>query len=139
MAILLIHHLKKEKENDDWLNEFSGSQGLAGGADTLFSLKRTRTQLNAILHRTGRDVEEKDFSMHLDGFGWVLDGEVEAFTMPEWKRQILDYLEDHESITPIEVSKAYVISINAAKKRLLKLLKEGLLKKTGHGKYELQK
>ena len=67
VAILIIHHLKKAKENDDWINEFSGSQGIAGSADSLFSLKRQRTDNHAILHRTGRDVEEKNFALRLDG------------------------------------------------------------------------
>ena len=57
VAILIIHHLKKAKETEDWLNEFSGSQGLAGAADTLFSLKRARVDNGGILYRTGRDVD----------------------------------------------------------------------------------
>ncbi|MBQ3347107.1 MAG: AAA family ATPase [Synergistaceae bacterium] len=58
VPFLIIHHLKKAKENEDWINEISGSQGIAGAADTLFSLKRSRTQAVGILHRNGRDVEE---------------------------------------------------------------------------------
>ena len=73
---------------EDWLNEISGSQGIAGAADTILSLKRARTENEGILHRTGRDVEEKDFRMELDGFGWILKGEADEGT-PDWKKNII--------------------------------------------------
>ena len=59
VPILIVHHLTKAKDTDDWLNEISGSMGIVGAADTIFSLKRARTNMYGILHRTGRDVEEK--------------------------------------------------------------------------------
>ena len=136
VPILIIHHLKKGMEGD-WLSEISGSQGIAGAADTIFSLKRERNSTLATLHRTGRDVEEKDFIMKLDGFGWILQDEAEAFTLPEWKRQILDYLRNNPSVTPMQLADTANISHDAAKKNLQRLLKEGLIKKTGYGVYEL--
>ena len=78
VPFIILHHLKKGMEGD-WLSEISGSQGIAGAADTIFSLKRERNSNIATLHRTGRDVEEKDFIMKLDGFGWTLQGEAERF------------------------------------------------------------
>ncbi len=138
VAFLGIHHLKKAKETDDWINEFSGSQGLAGAADTLFALKRTRTENMGILHRTGRDVEEKDFSMRLDNFGWYLEGEAEDFTMPTWKRQIMSYLQEHKTVSPMELATVYDISISAAKTNLHRLNKEGRIQKVGHGTYSLR-
>ena len=138
VPILIIHHLKKAKEQDDWLNEFSGSQGISGSADTLFALKRQRTDNRAILHRTGRDVEEKDFQMRIDRFGWVLEGDAELFTMPEWKRQILDYLKEHGQCTPMDLAQYLNLNINTAKGNLARLLKEGVLDKAGYGIYKLK-
>ena len=136
VPVLIIHHLKKAMA-EDWLNEISGSQGIAGAADTLFSLKRARTENKAILQRTGRDVEEKDFAMHLDGFGWVLDGDAELFTMPEWKRQILDYLKEHNSVSPKDLAENFNMNINTAQQNLRRLVKEGALIKSGYGTYQL--
>jgi RecA-family ATPase len=138
VPILIIHHLKKAKEQSDWLNEFSGSQGIAGSADTLFALKRQRTDPRAILHRTGRDVEEKDFSMRIDRFGWVLEGDAELFTIPEWKRQIMDYLKEHDSVSPMNLAQTFNLSISSAQQNLHRLAKEGLIKKVGHGTYTLK-
>ncbi len=136
IALLIIHHLKKGMEGD-WLSEISGSQGIAGAADTIFSLKRERNSNMATLHRTGRDVEEKDFIMKLDGFGWTLMGEGEGMPIPEWKSQILAFLKDNPSITPMQLAQAYGLPIKTAQGNLLRLMKEGTIKKTGHGKYEI--
>ena len=141
VAFLVIHHLKKmsakEEATSDWINSFSGSAGLSGSADALFVLKRTRSNTNGIMYRTGRDVEEKEFTLRLDGFGWYLDGEAEAVTLPTWKKQVLDYLKEHESVTPIELSDAVGISLEAAKKNLQRITKEELVVRVGHGKYKL--
>ena len=136
VAFLILHHLKKGMEGD-WLSEISGSQGISGAADTIFSLKRERNSNMGTLHRTGRDVEEKDFIVKLDGYGWTLQGEAEEFTTPEWKRQILDFLKDNPTISPMQLAEKYNISHDAAKKNLQRLLKEGGIKKTGWGVYEL--
>ena len=135
-AFLVIHHLKKAMA-EDWLNELSGSQGIAGAADTIFSLKRSRTENFAILHRTGRDVEEKDFTLQLDGFGWTLREDAVEFTMPKWKREIVDYLKGNNSVTPMILSQALNIPINTAQTNLIRLLKDGTLKKSGYGSYVL--
>ena len=138
VAILIIHHLKKAKESDDWINEFSGSQGIAGSADSLFSLKRQRTDNHAILHRTGRDVEEKDFALRLDGFGWVLEGDAELFTMPEWKRNIINYIKEHGTCTPMDLAVGLTLNINTIKTQLTRLLKDSILEKTGRGTYKIK-
>ena len=136
VAILIIHHLKKGMEGD-WLSEISGSQGIAGAADTIFSLKRERNSTLGTLHRTGRDVEEKDFIMKLDGYGWVLQDDAEIFTMPEWKRQVLDFLKDNPSVTPMQLSTAYGLDAKTAQKHLYRLVKEGTIRKEGYGTYKL--
>ena len=103
VAFLVIHHLKKAG-SDDWLNEISGSQGIAGAADTIFSLKRARTKEKGILHRTGRDVEEKDFAMSLEGFRWILEGDAALLTMPDWQVKIVEYLEAQATdVSPIQL------------------------------------
>ncbi len=141
VAFLVIHHLKKmsvkQEIADDWINSFSGSAGLSGSADALFVLRRERSSHAGRLLRTGRDVEEKEFVLKLDGFGWYLDAEAEEFTMPAWKKQIVDYLKEHESVTPSELSEVLGLSLSNAKQSLRRLEKAGELKKTGYGKYSL--
>ena len=97
-----------------------------------------RQSVNGKLYRTGRDVEEKEFLLTLDGFGWLLDGEAEAFVLPEWKRQIVDFLKEHPTITPMELAQAYNINVNTARSNLQRLFKEGQLEKTGRAQYALK-
>ena len=141
VAFLIIHHLKKmsakQELADDWINSFSGSAGLSGSADALFVLRRERSSSTGHLLRTGRDVEEKEFVLKLDGFGWSLEGEAEEFTLPAWKKQVLDYLREHETVTPSELAGAFELSLNTAKSNLRRLEKSGEIKKIGYGKYAL--
>lgn len=141
VAFLALHHLKKMNAKEellgDWINQFSGSAGLSGSADTLLVLKRERTSSRGILRRTGRDVEEKDFSMTLEGLNWNVEGEAEVLTMPAWKKQILDYLKEHRSVTPSELATACGLFLNTAKQNLRRLEKEGAIRKTGYGQYSL--
>ena len=136
VPFLIVHHLKKAMA-EDWINEISGSQGIAGAADTIFALKRLRTDNKGVLHRTGRDVEEKDFDMELDGFNWILLGEKENFTMPEWKKNIIDYLKEHPKVGPAQLSLDLNIPTNTAQTHLRRLVNEGRVIKVGYGTYEL--
>ena len=133
---LLIHHLKKAMQ-DDWLNELSGSQGIAGAADTIFSLKRARTDFHGILHRTGRDVEETDFNMELDGFNWILMDEIDNTSTAEWKKAVIDYLKYRESVTPMDLSVALNIDTQTAQQQLHRLARDGIIKRIRRGVYSL--
>ena len=82
-------------------------------------------------------MKEKEFVLKLDGFGWSLEGEAEEFTLPAWKKQVLDYLKEHETVTPMELSAGLGLSDSNAKQSLRRLEKSGELKKVGYGKYAL--
>jgi hypothetical protein len=62
VCILLISHCRKGAA-DDWQDSLLGSQGLAGAADATMVLQRERSEKEAKLHITGRDLEER--SLHL--------------------------------------------------------------------------
>lgn len=66
ITILLVHHVRK-KEDDDPFNMISGSNGLAGCADTVFVLKKSkRCSSDATLYCTGRDTEYREIDIHFD-------------------------------------------------------------------------
>lgn len=82
-------------------------------------------------------MEEKDFMMKLDGYGWVIQGDLDDFTIPEWKKQILDFLKENSSVSPMLLSTAYNLPLKTAQQNLYRLAKEGVIRKVGHGTYEL--
>ena len=66
ICILLVHHTRKLGDSDV-INEISGTNGIAGSADTLMILKKEkRSERTAVLSCTGRDVEDREMELNLD-------------------------------------------------------------------------
>ena len=84
IAILLVHHMRKQDDKDP-LNKLSGTNGIAGGADTIFTLDRSkRSQNNATMICTGRDIEyrELELSFSKDNHIWdLVSDSVESYEM----------------------------------------------------------
>jgi hypothetical protein len=70
-SAVLVMHCKKAKA-EDALDEVSGTLGLAGSTDGTLILTRARSELEAELFVTGRDVEEQSLALEFDpkGFTW---------------------------------------------------------------------
>lgn len=74
---MLVHHLRKAADNDPF-NMVSGSTGLNGCVDGLLVLlKDKRSGGKAVLHATGRDIEDQELSLTRQGASWVLADEHE--------------------------------------------------------------
>ena len=58
-------------------------------------------------------------------------------TLPTWKRQILDYLKEHETVTPKDLSRAYGLYHNTAHQNLFRMERQGYLRKVKFGVYIL--
>lgn len=73
-SIVVVHHTRKA-DGVDFIDAVSGTQGLAGSADTILLLKRERQTKNATLQVTSRDAAEGEYSLVIEGAGsWVLNG-----------------------------------------------------------------
>lgn len=67
IAILGIHHNRKQTDEDDPFNMISGSVGIMGASDTCWVLtKDKRNDTDAVMHITGRDVSQEDFVIRFD-------------------------------------------------------------------------
>jgi hypothetical protein len=78
VAIVLVHHTRK-MEAEDFVDAISGTAGL-GAADAVMVLRRARGKLDAVLHLTGRDVEEATYPLEFDadiGTWKLLEGPVD--------------------------------------------------------------
>ena len=63
ITVLLVHHLRKQGDNDP-LNRISGTTGISGAIDTALILDRSnRNQKNATLTCTGRDIESRELEL----------------------------------------------------------------------------
>lgn len=72
-SLIVVHHTKKA-ETTDFLDSVSGTQGLAGAADSILVLRRERQSEGAVLHVTSRDALEGEYAVTLTDGTWTLDG-----------------------------------------------------------------
>lgn len=72
-SLIVVHHTKKA-ETTDFLDSVSGTQGLAGAADSILVLRRDRQSQGAVLHVTSRDAAEGEYAVTLTDGSWSLDG-----------------------------------------------------------------
>ena len=67
ICLLLVHHLRKGKDDGDVFMNFSGTNGIIGAADTMLALSRDkRDDEKTTLSITGRDVENAAYSLVFD-------------------------------------------------------------------------
>jgi len=73
-SLVIVHHTRKS-EGGDFLDAVSGTQGIAGAADTVLVLKRERHDDKATMQVTSRDAAEGEYGLTLSETGaWGLDG-----------------------------------------------------------------
>lgn len=63
IAIILVHHFRKQKDGDVF-NQITGSTGLQGAVDTMFTLAQSkRGEKSAVLSCVGRDIESRELEL----------------------------------------------------------------------------
>lgn len=71
IGIIVIHHLRKMKDKDDPFNQISGTNGLAGAADSIFVLtKEQRVDDTAVMIAVGRDIEQQELHLRFEDKRW---------------------------------------------------------------------
>jgi hypothetical protein len=136
IAILLVHHNRKAADAD-WMNEISGSQGIAGGADTIIIIKRDRAAADAVLHVSGRDVDEQELALKFDKDTgrWTILGDADEHRMTQTRGQIFTLLERQGPMTPKEVAEELGMKRDLVRQTIRRMLKDGTLKGTSEGRY----
>ncbi|MGI8578524.1 MAG: AAA family ATPase [Nocardioidaceae bacterium] len=74
MALLVLHHDRKA-QSEDFVDGVSGTNGLAGAADTLIVIARPRTEQRGLFKVTGRDVAEREYAVTVEHGHWSLIGD----------------------------------------------------------------
>lgn len=72
-ALLGVHHTRKAASGD-FVDDLSGTLGLAGAADYVLVLRRPRQSNDATLQITGRDAPEGEYAFTVEGGRWILAG-----------------------------------------------------------------
>lgn len=73
-SLLILHHTRK-MGSGDFLDSVSGTQGIAGAADTVIVLRRERGDRRATMQVTSRSAAEGEYALTLnERHEWILDG-----------------------------------------------------------------
>lgn len=71
VSVLFVHHNRKMRDDDDPFNMISGTNGIMGAADTIWTItKAKRADEEATLHITGRDLPQSDTVIRFDKGEW---------------------------------------------------------------------
>lgn len=137
VAILVVHHTRKAG-SEDFLDQVSGTNGLAGSADAVIVLKRTRGKADAELHLTGRDVTEAEYALDFDpslGAWRMLDGPAADYSLGDTRKTILAHLRTTGGGTPKEIADALSLNYETTKKTCKRMFDDDQLDSDGQGLY----
>jgi AAA domain-containing protein len=137
VPFVIVHHTRKASAAD-FLDEVSGTQGVAGAADTVLVLKRMRGRADAILHVTGREVEETSLALTFaaDIGAWQLSAvPASEVILGDTRMAVLAYIREHEGARPKQVSDDLGLDYELTKKTCKRMDEDGQLDTDGRGRY----
>ena len=103
LAIVLVHHVRKQEDRDDPFNTPSGTAAITGAADTNLVLKKSsRASDTALLVATGRDIPYQELTLRMTNCIWELverkDQEaLQKEAIPPFLFRLVDFLMDNGS------------------------------------------
>ncbi len=137
VAMLVLHHDRKAG-SDDYVDAVSGTHGLAGAADSVLVMKRSRGNADAELHITGRDIQERSLALRFApevGSWSLLDGPATDYTMGDSRRQILQHLRVVGGASPKQIATSLSLDYELAKKTCRRMADDEQLDTDGSGTY----
>jgi hypothetical protein len=136
IGILAIHHVRK-LQAEDIFDEVTGTIGITAATDTILVLCRARGQCDAVLHVTGRDLDESEIALSWDPdtCRWSVLGNAAKYQLSKERQEVIDII-GNGSMTPKEVAACLGKKANAVKKLLWTMANEGQLKSDG-GRYSI--
>jgi hypothetical protein len=137
VAILVVHHTRKASA-DDYIDSVSGTQGLAGAADAVLVLSRSRGSADAKLHVTGRDIEEAEYAMQFNtaaGCWSLLEGPAEEYEVSDSRRRILVHLRENGPRSPKQLSDELGLDHDAVRQTVSRMARDEQIATDGDGLY----
>lgn len=155
-ALVVIHHVRKMSDGD-FLQEISGSNGIAGAADSVIKLNRRRLEAEGTIQVTSRDAAEGEYKVTFDQSTglWSLDGSDlteaadaareyrETAGVGDLMQQVVQFVNDHPTgisspagIRPYEAAEELPgFTANTAGVYMNRAAEAGRIRKVGRGLY----
>lgn len=138
VAVMVAHHDRKQKAEDDWLDVVSGTHGLAAAADTIAVLSRTRGKADGHLKLTGRDVDEVEHALSFDpalGCWSLLEGPVLEQIVGDTRAAILRQLRSDGPGRPKQLAEVLGLDHELVKKTCQRMAEDNQVNTDGNGYY----
>lgn len=137
VAFCVVHHTRKAA-SEDFLDTVSGTNGLAGAADAILVLTRSRGSSDATVKITGRDVEEADHPLAFDskiGTWTLLDGPASDYEVSDERRRIIAAVRETPGLSPKAIADASGVKHDVVKHLVRTMVDAGQLETDGAGHY----
>jgi hypothetical protein len=137
VPFVIVHHTRKASATD-FLDEVSGTQGVAGAADSVAVLKRIRGKADGLLQITGRDVEEASYALTFaaDIGAWQLsDTPAEEIALGDTRAAILAYVREHEGARPKAIADGTGLDYATVRQTARRMAGDGQLHADAQGGY----
>lgn len=150
LAFVIVHHDRKA-ESGDFVDAVSGTNGIAGSADTIVLLARDRHAETAVLNVTGRDVHEAEYGLTRTPSGsWTLTGgdldnaraaareareALKLDRLGDRMREVVAFVNAREVTKPRELAEELGLDPRDASSYLHRAVERGLIDKAGRGDY----
>lgn len=132
VAIILVHHQRKAEAQDHY-DKISGSVGITGAADTIWTLERKdRSKMHGVLEISGRDISDRKYQLvWQEKIGlWSFEGTPQEFAARGTQEKILNTMEALGVPTgPTELSNIIGVSKQAISKQIISMVSEGIVEK----------
>jgi AAA domain len=119
VPFVIVHHTRK-----------------AGAADTVLVLKRMRGKADAVLHVTGRDVEETSIALSFaaDLGAWQMSATpADEIMLGDTRAVILRYVRGHEGDRPKEIAEGTGLDAATVRQTVVRMADDGQLDTDGKG------
>ncbi|MGA5646534.1 AAA family ATPase [Microbacterium sp. NPDC088796] len=146
-SVIVVHHTRKAA-GDDFLDSVSGTQGLAGSADSILVLRRDRNTDRGSLSVTSRDAVEGEYAVNRDGVRWVLVGgeltqaavalaqDRMTENLGELSAEVVDFVNGHpDGVLAADVAQSLQIPTPTARTYLSRAFAAGRVEKAKRGLY----
>jgi hypothetical protein len=138
IAIVLVHHLRKQS-SDDPFDLVSGTLGLTGSVDTVLVLRRDGKG-NNVLHGRGRDLSEIEKAMIFSKTActWTIQGDFDEVRQSNERAAVLAAMNQlGKPASPKEIAAIADMKANNVTKLLTRMVQQQTVHKLHYGKYEI--
>lgn len=131
IALVIVHHSRKDASGDDFLASVSGTYGITGSVDTIVVIRRKRLETFGVILATGRDIPEAEVPVRFNGMTW----EDAPGSLPEAsfeRAEVYRIIEDHGPIFPAAIAERTGLERTSVQHMVGKLVDSGAVaRRTG--------